>query len=165
MEVLNLLLNMALIVLIGTMIFFVVRLHNRLEVIRSGKEDLETLLSGLVGATTRAELGLRDLRDRAEELTGTLGKYVTGAENARDELSQLLASADRNAAELFRAVEQARQVTANVAPPATARKAAPVAVEAKPATAPVAAAELAAEKPDTRRQAEHDLLKAIENLR
>ena len=41
-------LDLLLIVLLGTMITFVLKLYRRLEVLRSGKQDLEGLLRELV---------------------------------------------------------------------------------------------------------------------
>jgi hypothetical protein len=159
MDILNVLLNVVLIGLLGGVIFFVTRLHNRLEVVRSGKQELEVLLQDLVTATNSAQQSLTGLRDRAEDLAATLGKQVRGAENAREELSFLLTSADRSAADLVKLIENAKQAVAT-APLTSALP--------KAATAPAAAnteASPAEAKPDPRRQAEHDLMKAIEKLR
>lgn len=163
MEIANLFLNIVLIALLGVMIFFVMRLHKRLEIIRSGKNDLEGLLQTLVTSTANAEIGLKALRKHAEELTDTLGKQVTGADNAKEELSYLLTSSERTAGELLKAVEQAKQA-------ATAIQVAPIRAAAAAATAQTVAAVTPASvnetpKADVRRTAEDDLLKAIEKLR
>lgn len=158
MEFANLILNVLLIAMLGAVIYFIMRLHNRLEIIRSGKNDLEALLETLVTSTANAEAGLKALRVRAEELTDTLGKQVAGAENAREELSYLLTSSERTANELLRAVEKARQASVPTAAPAPAPTAAPT-LKVEPR---VEAKEI---KPEPRRTAEDDLLKAIETLR
>jgi len=160
MEAAALLLDIVLIALLGCVIYFITRLHSRLEIVRSGKDDLENLLRDLVTTTGRAEQSLSALRLRAEDLTETLGKQVTGATNAREEMTYLLASADRTAAELVKLVEQAKSSPLVAS---TARSAATPG--ATPAPAKPAAANTDAEKPDPRKQAEQDLMKAIEKLR
>ncbi|MGE3769720.1 MAG: DUF6468 domain-containing protein [Bdellovibrionales bacterium] len=158
MEAIALLLDIVLIALLGLVIYFITRLHSRLEIVRSGKDDLENLLRDLVNTTGRAEQNLSSLRLRAEDLTETLGKQVTGATNAREEMSYLLASADRTAADLIKLVEQAK--SAAPIPAASVVKAAAATVSAKPAVA-----NTSTEKADPRKQAEQDLMKAIEKLR
>jgi len=161
MDILNVILNVLLVAMLGAVIFFVTRLHNRLEVVRSGKQELESLLQDLVTATNTAQQSLTGLRDRAEDLSETLGKQVKGAENAREELTFLLASSDRSAADLVKLIENAKQVVTN-APLTSALPKNATAAPAANADTPAATPE---PKPDTRRQAEHDLMKAIEKLR
>lgn len=160
MAIAGLILDILLIALLAATVFFVLRLHNRLEVMRGGKGDLEGLLRDLIATTTNAERSLSGLRASASDLSDTLGKQVKGAHNASEELSYLLASADNKAKQLLNLVESAKAPNA----PAAATAAAPVAAAAPTLTATPAATP-AAPAADKRVQAENDLLKAIEKLR
>ena len=179
--------DILLIVMLGVMIFYVTRLHKRLEVIRSGRGDLETLLRDLVNSTARAERGLIDLRSNAEVLAQTLQKQITGAGRAREELEYLLSSADRVADTLMDRIGNARTAVGGTVPPVSARdlpreepraelkeklaatSSAPVLEPIAPAPSSIAAA-APAPKPqvasaNAREAAESDLLRAIEKLR
>lgn len=168
-------LDLVLIVLLGTMIFFAVRLHRRLEVLRSGKQDLEGLLRELVTGTATAERNLRQLQVAAEELAPSLQKHVSGARAAREELEFLLGSADAAAERLVAQIEAAK-----ASAPVAGRTAEPVSVSAPPLravppippsnamptmTAPVAVQTASKTDDAERRTAEADLLRAIEKLR
>lgn len=165
----GMMLDIFLIALLGATIYFVLRLHNRLEIMRGGKGDLEGLLRDLITTTTNAERSLSGLRLNAQDLSETLGKQVKGAMNASEELSYLLASADNKAKQLLSVVESVKAPPAGQAParqPAPAVDDAPVlraAVEERPAAPSVATP--APANGDKRQQAESDLLKAIEKLR
>ena len=164
MEIAGLILDLLLIALLAATVFFVLRLHNKLEVIRGGKGDLEALLRELVDTTVNAERSLSGLRANAIDLSETLGKQTKGAENASEELSYLLASADNKAKQLLAAVENAKPgvatATAAASAPAAAAPASPL--SATPAATPAATP---TNTNDKRQQAEQDLLKAIEKLR
>lgn len=165
MAFVGMILDILLIGLLAATVYFVLRLHNRLEVIRGGKGDLEALLRELVATTTNAERSLSGLRISAQDLSETLGKQIKGANNASEELSYLLASADNKAKQLLNVVESVKMPAAAAAmaahtaePTPTLRATAderPVVTSAAPATAAT----------DKRQQAENDLLKAIEKLR
>lgn len=161
MAIAGLILDIVLIALLAATVFFVLRLHNRLEVMRGGKGDLESLLRDLIATTTNAERSLSGLRVSAGDLSDTLGKQVRGAENASEELQYLLASADNKAKQLLNVVESAK---APAVPNAPATPRATAEAPAAPA-APTLNATPAAPAPDKRVQAENDLLKAIEKLR
>lgn len=162
MALLSLILDLLLIGLLGATVFFVLRLHNRLEVIRGANGDLESLLRALITSTTNAERSLATIRQSASDLNETLGKQVRGAINASEELQYLLASADSKAKQLLTVVETARVPAQPVASSASGAAAAtPPATEAAPASASAPVVE----KTDKRQQAEHELLKAIEKLR
>lgn len=162
MEIAALLLDILLIALLAATVFFVLRLHNRLEVMRGGKGDLESLLRDLITTTQNAERSLNGLRISAGDLSDTLGKQVRGAENAREELEYLLASADNKAKQLMNAVESAKVPTAQ---PMAQQAPAPVQQQAAAPAAPTPANTATPPAADKRQQAESDLLKAIEKLR
>lgn len=169
MTLLGLILDLLLIGLLGTMIFFAVRLHKRLEVLRTGKQDLEVLLRDLVTNTSTAERNLRDLQSAAEELAPSLQKQVAGARAAREELEFLLGSADAAADKLLAQISAAKgevrsDLTATRSEPARPAPAAAPTLRALPQQSQ---ANNTNDTPaeDARRTAEADLLRAIEKLR
>ena len=176
MTLLGLILDILLIVMLGVMIFFVMRLHNRLEVLRSGKNDLEGLLHNLINSTATAERSLMDMRGTAGDLAVTLQKQITKAGSAREELEFLLSSADKVADALVSQVSTARNMAADA--PASTRSGpsfvSPMqspAVTPQPVVTPTLAVPPrdagapAAEPKSARESAEQDLLRAIEKLR
>lgn len=168
MAIAGLILDILLIGLLAATVFFVLRLHNRLEVIRGANGDLESLLRNLITSTSNAERSLATMRQSASDLNETLGKQVRGAHNASEELQYLLASADSKAKQLLTVVESARVPAANssAAPAMAEGTAAASAIStATGAAASVAANPAGAPVVEKRQQAEHDLLKAIEKLR
>lgn len=176
MSIAGFVLDLLLIALLGVTVYYVMRLHKRLEVIRSGRHDLETLLRDLVNNTASAERSLMDLRENAGMLSSTLDKQITGASRAKEELQYLLTSADKVADTLMERIEKARTQTPAPRPSTDASRAEfREALVSKPAPeprAPAAAPSLASvppvtSAPDTtaREAAENDLLRAIEKLR
>lgn len=175
MTLLGLVLDILLIAMLGVMIFFVMRLHNRLEVLRRGKTDLEGLLQNLINSTSQAERSLQEMRGTAGDLSVTLQKQVAGAASAREELEFLLSSADKMADTLVNHISAARTIGGTAAEVRETKPQAPVA-ERAPAAATVerAAPTLSVPPRDevapapaatTRESAERDLLRAIEKLR
>lgn len=171
MTIFGLILDLVMIGLLGTMIFFAVRLHRRLEVLRTGKQDLEILLRDLVTNTATAERNLRDLQVVAEELAPSLQKQVAGARAAREELEFLLGSADAAADKLLAQIGAAKgeirsehKISTSSTPvslPSTAAEPAPT-LRAMP---PISSTIKETQADDSRRTAEADLLRAIEKLR
>lgn len=175
MTIAGLILDILLITMLGVMIYYVMRLHNRLEVIRSGRNDLESLLRDLVVSTANAERSLMELRQHAGDLSQTLQKQVAGASRTREELEFLLGAADKAADTLMERIGTARGTTSastTMSMPETPVSLSAAAVVERAAMRPRLEPELTATRdsapaatPTSREAAENDLLRAIEKLR
>lgn len=186
MPQIGLILDVIVALLLVATLFYCVRLHRRLNVIREHRGELEALIQAFNESCTRAELGVRSLRSATDEAT-RLQQYLERSQNLRDDLSYLMDRGGSLADRLEGGVRTARtaapsnpmqQMPAAPAPvPAAAPRATdrlrertagarqalgndPVPV-APPAPAAAPAAEAAAGGAAPRSRAERELLQAL----
>ncbi len=140
----QLLLEVALIGLLGVTLFHALRLERALGVVRRDRAELEGLLQGFNDSTRQAENGVERLRGAAEGAGRHIARQIEAAANLKDDLMALTERGERLADRLD------GQVRANRTPDAPAQRyAAP-----EPAIPDGAGARM-------RSQAERDLLRAL----
>lgn len=89
MPQIGLILDVIVALLLVATLFYCVRLHRRLNVIREHRGELEALIQAFNESCTRAELGVRSLRSATDEAT-RLQQYLERSQNLRDDLSYLM---------------------------------------------------------------------------
>ncbi|MDD3029605.1 MAG: DUF6468 domain-containing protein [Alphaproteobacteria bacterium] len=104
---LGLLLDSALIVIVGVGVVQAVRLIRQLKDLKKGRSEMETFVRDFNNAVIRAEAGIKALRTAARESGDDLEKLVEKAGLVRDELTFIVESADGVADRLSSAAAQA----------------------------------------------------------
>ncbi|MDA8249726.1 MAG: DUF6468 domain-containing protein [Rhodospirillales bacterium] len=126
-------LDLVLIVLLATTLFHALRLERALGVLKRDRAALEDLVVGFNAGTQQAEHGIERLRATADGAGRQIAKQLEAASGLRDDLQFLLERGEALADRLDGAVRAARSRSADVA----------------------------AEEPRVRSQAERDLLRAL----
>jgi nitrogenase subunit NifH len=149
MEWVRAFLDMMLIGCVGTGIVQATRLLRHLSGLRASRAEMERFVHEFGGIVTRAENGVRTLKQAARESGDDLEKLVDNAHKVRDELNFLMETADQLAGRLSQSASHAqhREMAVAVEKPA--------AVKSEPAATPV-------KEPSTR--AEKELLQALQKL-
>ncbi len=141
----QLLLEIALMALLGATLFHALRLERALGVVRRDRAELDALLRGFNESTRAAENGVERLRSAADGAGRHIARQIEAAANLKDDLMTLIERGERLADRLDGQVRSARDV------------------EPPPRRYPVAEA-LAPEPAGSARvrsQAERDLLRAL----
>ena len=105
-------LDLTIIVLLGTVIVYAAILNRRLAAWRQGKADLERLVAEFNRAAERAEAGIERLRMASEETGKALQQALTKGQGLRDDLSYLLERAEPLADRLTGVVQLGRSAAA-----------------------------------------------------
>ena len=140
----QLLLEVALIGLLGATLFHALRLERALGVVRRDRAELEGLLQGFNDSTRQAENGVERLRGAAEGAGRHIARQIEAAANLKDDLAALTERGERLADRLDGQVRASRP-----ADPPAPRYATP-----EPAFPEAGGARV-------RSQAERDLLRAL----
>lgn len=156
MNILSLLLDVALIGLLGAGIFYAVRLTRQLSDMRASRAEMERFILDFSATVGRAEAGIKGLKTAARSSGDDLEKLIERAHGLRDELHFLIESADQIANRLT-AMGTFVARASNVEQPAE-KKPAPVQAE-KPAVQSAAS-----EKPTAASAAERELLRVLSKL-
>ena len=138
------LLEVALIGLLGATLFHAMRLERALGVVRRDRAELESLLQGFNDSTRQAENGVERLRGAAEGAGRHIARQIEAAANLKDDLVALTQRGERLADRLDGQVRGSRATDVPIqryAPP-------------EPALPEAGAARV-------RSQAERDLLRAL----
>lgn len=108
--------DVALIVLLGATLFYVVKLSRRLAQLREDRQSFEILVKEFASATTEASRGLAELRHGADgvarELAGRMERaqgVVGELQRSADDLKMLINRADIAANKLEQGIDQSRQ--------------------------------------------------------
>lgn len=140
--------------LLVAVIFYVVRLNRNLNVLKSGKAELDALIAAFSDSTNRAEASVVRLKASAMETATSLQSSVDKAQELRDDLTFMTGRADELATRLEAAIAGARN-TPRTAP--TPRDSAPAPRSAQ-SPQPTAA-------DDERGKSKADLLRALQGMR
>jgi hypothetical protein len=143
----QILLEVALIALLGATLFHALRLEKALGVVRRDRAELEELLRGFNDSTRQAENGVERLRGAAEGAGRHIARQIEAAANLKDDLVALIDRGERLADRMDGLVR------ANRDPEPTRRYAPPVAAP-EPEMAETGGTRV-------RSQAERDLLRAL----
>ena len=111
----QLLLEVALVLLLGATLFHAVRLERALGVLKRDRAVLEDLVSGFNESTRQAEAGVERLRAAADGSGRQIARQIEQAQRLRDDLSFLSERGDRLAERLEGAVRSARMAGDQVA--------------------------------------------------
>ena len=88
-------LEVALIGLLGVTLFHALRLERALGVVRRDRAELETLLTGFNDSTRQAENGVERLRNAAEGAGRHIARQIEAAANLKDDLVALIDRGER----------------------------------------------------------------------
>jgi hypothetical protein len=147
----QILLEVALIGLLGVTLFHALRLERALGVVRRDRAELETLLRGFNDSTHQAESAIERLRGAAEGAGRHVARQIEGAVTLKEDLLTLIDRGERVADRLDTLIRTSRDQASPQASIPTRRYPAP-APEPEPAE-PAG--------PRVRSQAERDLLRAL----
>ncbi len=148
------LLEAALVLLLGATLFHAVRLERALGVLKRDRAVLEALVSGFNDSTRQAEIGVERLRAASEGAGRQIARQIEQSQRLKDDLHFLTERGDKLAERLEGGVRSARMFADHSA-----------VVSAAP-PAPVAALPIAGEPaPRLRSEAERDLLRALRAAR
>ncbi len=111
----QLLLEVALVLLLGATLFHAVRLERALGVLKRDRAVLEDLVSGFNDSTRQAEAGVERLRAAADGAGRQIARQIEQAQRLRDDLSFLSERGERLAERLEGAVRSARMAGDQVA--------------------------------------------------
>jgi len=153
MDSLELLINLAIIVLLIPMIVYAYRLNKNLEVLRQNQNSLSKLVEALNEATFKAENSIPKLKSATEHSSENLKEVVDSAKELKDDLLFINERADSLADRLEQVISDGRQIKAPL--PA-----------AKPNKLPQTEKAIV-EETDTasRSEAEIELLKALRSIK
>jgi hypothetical protein len=162
-SILGLIIDAALIAVVGVGIVQAIRLIRQLKDLSSSRADIEKFVREFNSAVYRAEAGVKTLRSTARESGDDLEKLIEKARMARDELTILIESADSMADRLSSSATKA--VRADAPETGAAPKAEALAehrAARKPAVTPLPSPALK-EKASLSR-AEQELIQALKKL-
>jgi hypothetical protein len=149
------LLEAALVLLLGATLFHAVRLERALGVLKRDRAVLEALVAGFNDSTRQAEIGVERLRATSEGAGRQIARQIEQAQRLKDDLHFLTERGDKLAERLEVGVRSARMFADNNAM-----------ANAMPAASLVAAVPVGAEPaPRLRSEAERDLLRALRAAR
>src|SRR5271168_4373387 len=104
----QLLLELALVLLLGTTLFHAVRLERALGVLKRDRAVLEDLVAGFNDSTRQAEAGVERLRAATDGAGRQIARQIEQAQRLRDDLAFLSERGERLAERLEGAVRTAR---------------------------------------------------------
>ena len=164
--------SLIIVLLIATIVYASI-LNRRLTHFRDNRIELEKATRNFAEAALRADAGIKTLRAVADETGRVLNDKLTLAQDLRDELSDLVVSADRLVSRMDGTYDRepaaAPRTPANTVPLRPLRAHASPPTEAPEADLPGGAASHGAEAdrpaPRMRGEPDRDLLKAIEEMR
>lgn len=142
---LELLLEIALVVLMAVTVFHAIRLERTLGFLKRDRAALETLIASFNESTRHAEAGIKRLHETADGAGQQIARQLDAVNGLKDDLSFLTERGERLADRLDLLVRAARPLAAEPTRPPP---------EAEPAPVP-------RELPKPRTQAERDLLRAL----
>lgn len=120
----QILLEIALVLLLGATLFHALRLERALGVLKRDRAVLEALVAGFNDSTRQAEVGVERLRAASEGVGRQIARQIEQAQRLRDDLSFLVERGDKLAERLEGSVRSARmfsdQAAMTSAPAATA---------------------------------------------
>ena len=149
----QILLEGALVLLLGATLFHALRLERALGVLKRDRAVLEALVAGFNDSTRQAEIGVERLRAASEGAGRQIARHIEQAQRLRDDLSFLTERGDKLAERLEGGVRSARMFADQAA--MSQAVAAPV----------VALAARDEAGPKLRSEAERDLLRALRAAR
>ena len=91
----QILLELALMALLGATLFHALRLERALGVVRRDRAELEALLRGFNDSTRQAENGVERLRNAAEGAGRHIARQIEAAANLKDDLTTLIERGER----------------------------------------------------------------------
>lgn len=144
MNWLSFLLDLTLVGLLSTGIFYAIRLSQQLAAMRASRNEMERFVVDFSTTVTRAENGIKGLKATARSSGDDLEKLIDSAKHMRDELHFLVESADTIADRLSNTAATAATATRQGTAPKQAAKA------PTPKAAPKTAAKTA-QKPAARK--------------
>ncbi len=151
MDSLELLINLAIIILLVPMIVYAYRLNKNLEVLRQNQNSLSKLVEALNDATFKAENSIPKLKSATEHSSENLKEVVDSAKELKDDLLFINERADSLADRLEQVISDGRQIKT---PTQTATTTKSTAKEAP-----------LFENADSRSEAEIELLKALRSIK
>jgi chromosome segregation ATPase len=162
----ELLIEIALLVLLAATLFHAVRLEKALGVLKRDRAQLEELVSGFNSSTRQAEQGIERLRATADGAGRQIARHVDLAKSLREDLVFLTERGERLADRLEAGVRTARSHAPE--PPAfqlptvdSERQSTTQSSRALEPAEPVPVSANEEREPRLRSQAERDLLKAL----
>ncbi len=150
MDSLELLINLAIIILLVPMIVYAYRLNKNLEVLRQNQNSLSKLVEALNEATFKAENSIPKLKSATEHSSENLKEVVDSAKELKDDLLFINERADSLADRLEQVISDGRQIKTPAQPSASAK-----------AAKDIPAFDIA----DSRSEAEIELLKALRSIK
>lgn len=85
-EILSLLLDIVIMVFLGVMIFFALRLSNSLNAFRAHRQDFDTVISDLLESIAKAEKAIQTLKETGEKETSELRQLLRESRALSEEL-------------------------------------------------------------------------------
>jgi len=151
-------------VLLVAVIFYVIRLNRNLNVLKSGKAELDALIAAFNESTNRAEMSVARLKTSAMETATSLQSSVDKAQELRDDLVFMSSRADELATRLEGAIAGARGMSraASPLPPRSPRESVDPAQPESPLSRPAQSDQPVA---DERGKSKADLLRALQGMR
>ncbi len=110
---LSLILDILLVVLLAVTIGYAIILNNRLDALRSDKDELRRLAGNFAETTKSAEIGISQLRSKSDVLDGSIKR----AESLRDDLVFLMERGNSTADRLENVVRNLREQEPNTRSP------------------------------------------------
>jgi hypothetical protein len=146
----QILLEGALVLLLGATLFHALRLERALGVLKRDRAVLEALVAGFNDSTRQAEVGVERLRAASEGAGRQIARQIEQAQRLRDDLSFLVERGDKLAERLEGNVRSARMFSDHAAMSAAPASSVTVREDAEP---------------KLRSEAERDLLRALRAAR
>lgn len=114
--VFRVILDVVIIALLGVGIFYAWRLERQLRALDRNRQEMEKFVGTFSSAVTRAEKGIRELQDTAQDTGVDVDRHIARAGALKDELHYLIDAADKIAAKLTDVSSEALNRKAAVAP-------------------------------------------------
>ncbi len=110
MDSLELLINLAIIILLIPTIIYVYRLNKNLNLLRQNQDSLARLISSLNEATYKAENSIPKLKSVTEHSSENLQEVIDNAQNLKDDLTFINERADNLADRLENVISAGREM-------------------------------------------------------
>ncbi len=149
MDSLELLINLAIIILLIPTIIYAYKLNKNLSLLRQNQKSLSQLISSLNEATYKAENSIPKLKTVTQNSSDDLKEVIDSAKNLKDDLTFINERADNLADRLENVIHAGREINSAAAP--------------KSSSAASSKAELSED--DSRSLAEMELLKALRSIK
>lgn len=115
-EIFGLILDVFVLIFLGAMIFYAMRLSISLNAFRTHRQDFDKIVSSLVGSVAQAERAIAALKETGEKEAGQMQQMIREAKALSEELQIINAAGESMATRLEKLAERNRKIVQGMDP-------------------------------------------------